>query len=95
MIFFPILESSWVFADAAMPPPVACKTRLMKSHEQKTMVYVRGLKRERWAPYIFTILARQRYIAALKKAGAIVSVMRYMRKKLFSKGEILSRIRAM
>lgn len=50
MIFFPAVTPLKVFAVEAMPPPVPWRTRHMKSQVQKTMVYVRGLKRERFSP---------------------------------------------
>lgn len=76
MIFLPKSLSSRVSAEDAMPPPAACRIRLIPSHAQKKMVYVRGLKKAMCSPYTITILERQRYMAALKKAGAIVRVMR-------------------
>ncbi len=48
--FLPRLLELSVLAVDAMAPPKACKTRQMKSHVQKTIVYVRGRKRECVSP---------------------------------------------
>ena len=60
MMFFPRLIELTELAVDAIAPPSACKTKQIRSQVQKTMVYVRGLKRERSSPYTVTILARQR-----------------------------------
>jgi hypothetical protein len=60
MIFLPRLLDLWVWAVDAIAPPRACRTRQMTSQVQKTIVYVRGLKRERFSPYTTTIRARHR-----------------------------------
>ena len=50
MMFFPRSLDFLVSAEDAMPPPRAWRTRLMMSQVQKTIVYVRGLKKEISSP---------------------------------------------
>ena len=50
MMFLPRLLELVVLAVEAMAPPRAWRTRQMKSQVQKTIVYVRGRKRERFSP---------------------------------------------
>lgn len=50
MMFFPMVSELTVLAVAAIPPPRAWRTKQIKSQVQKMMVYVRGLKRERFSP---------------------------------------------
>jgi len=50
MIFLPVFFSDSDTAVTATPPPNHRNTRLKRSQLQKTMVHVRGLKRERLMP---------------------------------------------
>ena len=72
MIYVPVLTVSCVDPTDAIAPPRAWSTSDTISQVTKTIVYVAGRTREKCRPQIFTRRPRQRYMAAVRKAGAIV-----------------------